>query len=237
MIKIKDINKSFGKKKVLIDINTEFSGGHVYALMGPNGSGKTTLLKIILGLVKPDSGNITVGGKSIEQDYSYRNKIGYMPQSSSFPENLTVKEVISMLKDLKGNYAETDEEFFKELQIENFLDSQINKLSGGMKQRLSCAAAFMFFPEIIILDEPTAGLDPVSTEIVRKKIKLEKEKGKLVIITTHIVSEAEEAADKIIYLLDGKICFQSSINGICNQTNNSKLSLALAQILKNVYYK
>ncbi|MCX7878144.1 MAG: ABC transporter ATP-binding protein [Ignavibacteria bacterium] len=233
MIRINAVNKSFGKKKVLSDITTELKKGYVYALMGPNGSGKTTLLKIILGLVRPDSGQVRVDERDISNDFSYRAKIGYMPQSSSFPENLTVAEVISMLKDLKGENSATDNELLDKLKIESFISTQVGKLSGGMKQRLSCAAAFLFSPEIIILDEPTAGLDPVSSEIVRARIKSEKQKGNLVLITTHVVTEAEETADIIIYLIDGRIYLENSVNGIYKEANTSSLTEALAEILKN----
>src|SRR3990172_11347344 len=214
LLAIQNLKKSFGKNIVLKGINLELNKGTVVAIMGPNGSGKTTLLKSILGLVKPDAGEIYVKNFHVNGNAEYRRHIGYMPQNSCFPENLRVKEVISMLKDVRGNHTSPtpltpspkergnlskgkvsngyDEELITKLNIEEFYNKQIGTLSGGMKQRVSSSVAFLFNQEIIILDEPTAGLDPVSTEIVKQKIIDEKNKGKLVIITSHVVSEVEE---------------------------------------------
>jgi Cu-processing system ATP-binding protein len=235
MIEIRNLYKNYGKKKVLTDINLELKYGNVYALMGPNGAGKTTLLKCLLGLVKPDKGTILVNSRNISEDYAYRNHIGYMPQFSSFPENLSVMEVIDMLKDLKGKKYNTDEELLNKLKIKDFHELPVSKLSGGMKQRLNCTVAFLFSPQIIILDEPTAGLDPVSADIVKTKILSEKNKGRLIIVTTHIIPEAEEISDYVVYMLDGKIQFRNSVKNLVDFTNNKRLGSAVASMLKNLY--
>ena len=233
MIKIKDLHKKFDKNEALKGVSLELEGGQVAAIMGPNGSGKTTLLKCLLGLVKPTSGEIFVKGMHLNGDPEYRRSIGYMPQYTCFPENLRVKEVMDMLKDIRGNHCVYDNELVEKLQLEKIYTKQIGTLSGGTKQRVNCAAAFLFSQEIIILDEPTAGLDPVSSEIVKSKILEEKEKGKLVIITSHIVSEVESLADRIIYMLEGNICFDNTKDELYKQTGMSSLNGAIAKLISS----
>jgi len=205
MINLKNINKSYGKFHVLKSINLNIEKGQIIALMEPNGSGKTTLLKCILGLVIANSGEIKVDDVSIKNNFEYRHKIGYMPQTAYFPENIKVKDVIQIIKEIRGEKSATDFELYHYYGIENFTDKKISSLSQGMKQKVSSALTFMFDSEILILDEPTAGLDPLSAEYMKLKIKKEKEKGKLIIITTHILNEVEELSDRMIYLLDGEV--------------------------------
>lgn len=231
LLAIKNLKKSFGKNPVLRGINLELNKGMIVAVMGPNGSGKTTLLKSILGLVKPDSGDIYVKDIHVNGNSEYRRYIGYMPQNPCFPENLRVKEVIAMLKDIWGNNTGYDEELIEKLNIEDFQNKQVGTLSGGTKQRVSSAAAFLFRQEIIILDEPTAGLDPVAAEIVKQKILDEKNKGKLVIITSHVISEVEELADRVVFLLDGNIHVDSSVNELISRTGGLNLNRAIAKIM------
>ncbi len=233
ILEIKNLKKSFGKNLALKGLDFELHKGSVVAIMGPNGSGKTTLLKSILGLVKPDTGEIHVKGIHINGNADYRRFIGYMPQNSCFPENLKVKEVFAMLKDVWGNPAEYDEELIDKLKIEEVYNSQIGTLSGGTKQRVSSAVAFMFNQEIIILDEPTAGLDPVSAEIVKQKIIDGKNRGKLIIITSHVVSEVEELAGRIIFLLEGRIHADNSVNELVELTGQNSLNKAIAELMIN----
>lgn len=232
MIKIKDLKKKFDKNEALKGVSLELGEGKVIAIMGPNGSGKTTLLKCILGLVKADSGSIYVNEFHVNGNSEYRKHIGYMPQYSCFPENLKVKEVMSMIKDIRGNHSTYDEELIGLLKVEEMNDKQIGSLSGGMKQRVSSAAAFLFGGEIIILDEPTTGLDPVSSEIVKNKIIAEKEKGKLVIITSHIVSEVESLADRIIYMLEGRIYFDNTKEELYRISGKENLNKAIAHLIE-----
>lgn len=232
MIKIKDLKKKFEKNEALKGVSLELGEGTVTAIMGPNGSGKTTMLKCILGLVKADSGEIYVNDCHVNGECEYRKHIGYMPQYSCFPENLKVKEVFNMIKDIRGNHCVYDEELLKSLKVEEMYDKQIGSLSGGMKQRVSSAAAFLFGGEIIILDEPTAGLDPVSSEIVKNKILEEKAKGKLVIITSHIVSEVESLADRIIYMLEGRIYYDNTKEELYKRTGKVNLNRAIAELIQ-----
>lgn len=225
MIKISNLNKSYGKLTALNNVCLTFKKGEIITLMGPNGSGKTTLLKSILGLVLPESGEIIVNDINIFKDYKYRELIGYMPQVAFFPENLKVKEVVAIIKDIRKK-NEYDNELMDEFKINDMLDKKISALSQGMKQRLSGALAFLFNNDIIILDEPTAGLDPASTEFMKNKILREKSKGKLIIITTHILNEVEELADRLIFMYEGNIKLEQEVDKVKIQNNGFKKSLS-----------
>ena len=232
MIQIKNLKKSFVKnQEILKGIDLELFKGSITAIMGPNGSGKTTLLKCVLELVKPTSGEIMVNGINTKNNCEYRRFIGYMPQTPRYPENLKVKELIAMLIDVKGNHCNYDEELVKELKLEEIFDKPIGTLSSGTKQRLSSAIAFLFDQEIIILDEPTAGLDPVSAEIVKNKIIKEKQKGKLIIITSHIISEVEVLADRVIFLLEGNVYADSTVEELKKITGEDNLNRAIAGLM------
>lgn len=231
MIRLIQIEKKFGKFEVLKGISFNVEPGKITAIVGPNGSGKTTIIKSILGLVKPDDGDILINEKSVLGDFLYRRDIGYMPQTTSFPENLTVKEVIRMICDLRNVKMNLNDYLINKLNLSAELGKQIKNLSGGNKQKVSALIALMFDPSIIILDEPTAGLDPVSSSHFKEIILDEKKKGKTIILTSHIMSEIEEMADHIIFLLEGKICFDGSVLSLLTYKGESKLEKAIANMM------
>lgn len=233
MIRIENVNKRFRKLQALNNINTEFSKGQVISLVGPNGSGKTTLIKTILGLVKPDSGNVYFDNTAIGEDVHYRKNIGYMPQIGRYPDNMKMGQVIQMIKDLRSKDHRVDEELYYKFKLDTMLDKPMKGLSGGTRQKVSAALAFMFDADVLILDEPTAGLDPVASEILKDKILVEKEKGKLILITSHILSDLEELTTDVLYLQDGKVIFDKPIDELYRITGETKLSKAIATLMKN----
>lgn len=173
MIQFENINKSFGKLQVLKDISVSFEQGQSVAILGPNGSGKTTLIKTLLGMVVPDSGSIFFERQSIKNAFLYRNQIGYMPQIGHYPPNLKIRQLIDMMIDIrnsKENNIELDEELIDEFKLKTVESKPLGTLSGGTTQKVSAALAFLFNPKVLILDEPTAGLDPLSSEILKAKI-------------------------------------------------------------------
>ena len=230
MITIEKLHKTFGKVKVLKELDLEINTGGIFAVLGPNGSGKTTLIKSILGMVIPDKGEIKINNKSILKTYQYRNSINYLPQIANFPANLTVIELLQMIKDIRSKVA--NENYLIEVfGLEPFLKQKLGNLSGGTRQKVNLVLTFMFDSEIIILDEPTTGLDPISLLRLKELIKDEKEKGKTILITSHIMSFVEEISDEIVFLLDGKIYFKGSIQELKEQTNQTDLEHAIANIL------
>lgn len=231
MITINGLKKKFGKLEVLRNIDISIKSGGVTALVGPNGSGKTTIIKSILGLVKPDQGNIIIKNETINGDCSYRKNIGYMPQLARYPDNLTVNEVIKMIKDLRNVKIDVESDLVKKFGLINELHKPIRTLSGGTRQKLSIVIAFMFDPEILILDEPTASLDPLSSSILKELIGTEKHNGKTILLTSHFMNEVEELADEIIFLLDGEIHYKGKVSALLKDKDELKLEKAVARII------
>ena len=232
MIKAENINKSFGKLKVLDNISYQFNRGECIALLGPNGCGKTTLIKTLLGMVVPDSGTIHFDGELILNKWQYRERIGYMPQIGRYPENMTISHVIEMMKDIRKNSnGKPDEELIGAFGLDKMLQKKMRTLSGGTTQKVSAGIAFMFNPDVLILDEPTAGLDPLSSEKLKQKIIREKENGKLVLITSHILSELDDLITEVIYMQEGKLLFHKKLADLKEETNEDKLSKAISKIM------
>ena len=233
MIEVKNIYKKFGKLEVLNNINLSFNKGECIALIGPNGCGKTTLIKSILGMVIPSKGDVLVGQKSILKKYKYRENIGYMPQIGRYPDYMTVGQIIEMIKKIRNSDQELDEDLLNAFGLEKIFGKHLRTLSGGTTQKVSATVAFLFNPEVLILDEPTAGLDPLASEILKEKIIKEKEKGKLILITSHLLSELDNMITQIIFIQEGKVHFHKTIDDLLESTNEQKISKAIAKILKS----
>ena len=232
MIELKNISKQFGKLQVLDTFSVHCRAGQCIVLVGPNGSGKTTLIKCILGMVMPASGEILFQEKTINRDWKYRKHIGYMPQIGRYPDNMTIFQVLDMMKDLrKSEGAFFDEELIQLFGIEKIGHKRMNTLSGGTRQKVSACLAFLFDARVLILDEPTAGLDPVSSEILKEKIRKEKEKGKLILITSHVLSEMDDLVTEVILMQEGKLIFHRSMESLRTATGEEKLARAIAKIL------
>lgn len=233
MIKIDKLNKVFGKHRVLKDITLNFEKGQGVALIGPNGSGKTTLIKVLLGLVSAYSGGVIFDGRSIKGQSDYRQQVGYMPQMSRFPDNMSVRQLFHMMKSLRSDVhgQDYDLELYKAFEIEAMASKRLEILSGGMKQKVSAALAFLFDPTVLILDEPTAGLDPVSNEILKEKLKRMIDRGKLVLVTSHILNDLDDITTHVAYLMDGEVRFYKSLDQLKNETAESRLNRIIAQVL------
>ena len=233
MIEIQHLSKQFGKLQVLKDINLTCEPGQCIALIGPNGCGKTTLIKCILGMVIPSSGSILFKHKNIARDFAYRHHIGYMPQKGRFPDNMTIGQVIEMIKNIRGKKEEQDEELIEAFSLNEIMDKKMRTLSGGTTQKVSASLAFLFKPEALILDEPTAGLDPIAAEILKEKIIAENKKGKLIFITSHMLSELDDLVTQVILMQDGGIRFHMPAALLKEQTKTLSLTKAITHILKH----
>lgn len=231
MISIQQLQKNYNRNIALRNLSIDLMPGQSVALIGPNGSGKSTLMKCILGQVFPQQGTITINGIDIKHHHQYRSSIGYMPQNINFPGNMKVHQLFTMMKDLRRQNA-VDEELVTAFSIERFSDKRLSSLSGGMAQKVNAALAFLFDPPLLILDEPTAGLDPLSSEILKSKIKKCKDQGKLILISSHILADLEEIATHVLYLMDGQVQFFKSMETLINETGTGNLSKALARIIE-----
>lgn len=232
MVTYQEIDKKFGSNVVLDNLNLAIQPGKIVAVLGPNGSGKTTMIKSLLGMKIPNKGAIFFNDADIRGQWKYRNNIDYLPQIANFPNNLKVTELFRMIKDLRGKTTK-DQELIEFLKLEPFLNEKLGNLSGGTKQKVNLVLTFMFDSELVILDEPTTGLDPISLIRLKELIKREKMKGKTILITSHIMNFVEEISDEIVFLLEGRIYFQGSISELKNSTGESDLETAIATILSN----
>jgi Cu-processing system ATP-binding protein len=231
MIDIAGLTKRFGALAVLQGVELGIRAGRVTAVVGPNGAGKTTLIKILLGLTKPDAGRVAIGGVAVNGDPGYRAGIGYMPQIARFPENLTAREVLRLLEDLRRPVAASDRELLELFGLGEHLDKKLRTLSGGTRQKVNAAAAFLFSPGLLVLDEPTAGLDPVSSGILKDKVRREREAGRTFLLTSHVMSELEELCDDVVFLLEGRVRFAGPMGELKCLTRQASLERAVAHVM------
>lgn len=226
-----NISKSFGKQEVLKNISVDFNTPGITAILGPNGSGKTTLMKSILGMVIPDEGDILLADKSIIGEWQYRHNIDYLPQIANFPENLRYAELLEMIKDLrKGPFR--DDRLNKLFGLESSLNKKMGQLSGGTKQKANIVLALMYENSFILLDEPSTGLDPLTHIAFKEFLNEEKASGKTILVTTHIMDFVEEMADRIVFLMDGNIYFDGTLQELNQNFKQDKLENTIAEILK-----
>lgn len=203
IIKIRNLNKNFKEKKVFNDFSLEVEENSVHALVGPNGSGKTSLLRILTELYKKNSGEVIVGGRYsmlLENDYLYEDKTGF--------ENIKLYGLYF------GFEAKNFEKYSDLLEITEDLNRKVSTYSKGMKRKLSLLIIILMNREIIFLDEVTSGVDPISRVEIRKLIKLLKDEGKTIIITSHDLSEIEKVADRVSMIKSGKLLFTKNISDI-----------------------
>jgi Cu-processing system ATP-binding protein len=232
MISVKQVEKKFNKLTALDRVSLDFQSGKSYALVGPNGSGKTTLIKSILGLVVPTAGDIFFDEKSIRHDWMYRNKIGYMPQIGRYPENMRIGQLFDMMKNIRKENQKVDEDLIDAFKLYKMYDKRMHALSGGTRQKVSAALAFLFHVPVYILDEPTAGLDPISVEILKEKIIHEKHLNKLLIVTSHILSDLDELTNNMVYMFEGKVHYDNTIEQLKDETKEARLSKALTTFIR-----
>ncbi len=232
MILIENLQKDFGSRTVLKDLDLQIPTGQATGIVGPNGSGKTTTIKTLLGLVKPTAGTVSINGASIEGQWDYRRKIGYMPQIARYPENMTIGELFDFIKEMRGSTTDRDKELLKYFELENEIDKRMRALSGGMRQKVGAILAMMFDPEILIFDEPTAGLDPKSSVLFKKLVHAEKEKGKTVLLTSHIMSEIEELTDHLIFIVEGNVRYDGPMHKLMERQQEQRLEGAVAKMME-----
>ena len=235
MIEIKNLTKKFNNFTALENLNLSFTNGKSIALIGPNGCGKTTLIKCILGLNVIETGDILVGGKSVKEDFRYRKDIGYMPQIGRYPENMTIEQTVNMIRETRNvKDADLDTELLDAFELTKIFGKKMGNLSGGTTQKVSAVLAFMFDPKIIILDEPTAGLDPLASEILKNKIIKERNRGKLIIITSHLLSELDDIVSDIVFMNEGRVIVQQSVEDLMTEYKSERISESIISILKEM---
>ena len=233
MLQAQRLSKSFGRLCALDALSVTIQRGQSVALIGPNGAGKTTFIKCVLGLVWPDAGELTLDGVSLLGNPAPRRHIGYMPQIGRFPDQLRVGQLFDMMREIRrGTHERTDEDLIRAFQIDRLAHKTARTLSGGSRQKVSACLAFLFDPAVLVLDEPTAGLDPVSVEILKEKVRTERDRGKLILLTSHILSDLDEIATDVLYLIDGRMQFCRPIAELKAESGETRLGRVVANLMR-----
>ncbi len=232
---VSGLRKQFGRLRVLEGFDLTLDAGQVTAVVGPNAAGKSTLIKCVLGLVRPDGGTIAVLGETIGTDPHYRRFIGYMPQAARYPDNLTGDEVLALLADLRGGQAPHDHALRASLGLTaETLARPVRTLSGGTRQKLGAVIALRHEAPVLILDEPTAGLDPLTSSHLKELVRQRAASGAAVLLTSHVMAEVEEMADLLVYLVDGRVRFSGSLDELRLRTGQRRVEHAIAHLMREV---
>jgi len=220
VIEVKNLVKKYGKQSAVDDISFDVYEGEVFGLLGENGAGKSTTLEIIEGLRRATSGNVKVLGLDSRRDQkTIKNKIGVQLQSSAYYNFLKLKEIIQLFCSFYGSDVDSMQ-LLRMVDLEEKANSYVNSLSGGQKQRFSIVASLVNDPEIVFLDEPTTGLDPLARRNLWHLISEIKQKGKTIVLTTHYMEEAEVLCDRIAIMEKGKILAMDDTHKLIEQSEN-----------------
>ena len=238
MLSIRNLNKFYaGNFQALKNINLEIRKGEIFALLGPNGAGKTTLINVVCGLVNPSEGKVLVDGYDIIKDFrTTRSLIGLVPQELATDAFETVWDTVSLSRGLFGKAPNRShiERTLKQLSLWDKKSSMIRTLSGGMKRRVMIAKALSHEPQVLFLDEPTAGVDVNLRKDMWKQVRLLKQSGVTIILTTHYLDEAEEMADRISVINKGEIIVTENKDDLMKKLGRKQLILDLKDPLKHV---
>lgn len=228
IIEIRNLNKHYGSKQVLKDINLEVHKGEIIGYIGPNGAGKSTTVKILLGLIEEYNGNIKIFGKDIrENSTDYKIKIGYVPESAEIYDNLTAREYLTFIGELYGmdyeKASEKGEKLMDLFGIKSLYDARINSFSKGMKQKVIIISSLLNDPDILFLDEPLSGIDANSVMVFKEVLSELVKQGKTVFYSSHIMEVVEKLSNRIILLKDGEIVADGTMEDLKNQLPEDSL--------------
>ena len=228
ILKIENLSRKFGRLQALDRVNLEIPEGRFFALLGPNGSGKSTLLKSILGSVPLEKeAQISLGGNVFAGSPEFKRDLVYMPQFPGFPSHVKVRELVDLIERLRGEKAVRKERLVQELGIANFWNRNFGELSGGMRQKINILQCLMFDFKIALLDEPTASLDPQISFYLKKILRELKNEGRTIVFTSHIMSEVEEMADRMVLLAEGRVYMQANPKEFIDASGATNLEEAL----------
>jgi len=224
-----DVSKSFGEVRAVDSLSVQVPTAGVYGFLGPNGAGKTTTLRMIMNIIKPDNGNISIfGNGSIEQA---RSRVGYMPEERGLYRKMTAKKILAFFGAIKGltadRIARQVPKWLDRVELGDWADKKVEELSRGMHQKLQFAVTVINEPELLILDEPFSGLDPLNQELLKDIIDRMRDEGKTVIFSTHVMHEAEKLCDSILLINKGKVILDGQLNRIRSQQSSGVVSVEL----------
>lgn len=228
-LQVKGISKKYANVQAVEDLSFEVKSGEIFGLLGPNGAGKTTSIRMILDIIKPDGGEISVLGGPMSEEKKAR--IGYLPEERGLYEDMTLMDTLVFLGQLKGlsrqSAASRAEEYLQEVELWDVHEQKIKALSRGMGQKAQFVAATMHEPDLIIIDEPFSGLDPVNTRIIKKLLHRMQERGAAIIMSTHQMQRVEEMCERILLIDHGKQMLYGSLNEIRSQFAGNAVEVSL----------
>jgi ABC-2 type transport system ATP-binding protein len=224
---LSDVCKSFGEIHAVHDLSVKVPVGSIYGFLGPNGAGKTTTLRMIMNIIRPDSGWLSLlAGRSVEQA---KNRIGYMPEERGLYRKMTVRKVLTYFGAIKGvtaaELARRVPEWLERVDLAEWADKKVEELSRGMHQKLQFVVTVINDPELLILDEPFSGLDPLNTDLLKSIILEMRQEGKTVIFSTHVMHEAEKLCDSILLINKGKVILDDRLAQIQLQQRSHAVSV------------
>lgn len=220
ILEIKGLTKDYGDVRAVDRLNLEIKKGEVFALLGPNGAGKTTTIKAILGAIFPTEGEIRINGFDvIKEGKKARKNIGYLPERVSFYDNLTAIQTMNFYAELRGAGKKECIELLRDVGLEGEMDKKVGNYSKGMLQRLGLAQAMIGNPSLLILDEPTGGLDPRGSWQIRQKIKELNENGTTIFLSSHLLGEVQEVSSRVAILNHGKLIAKDTLDNLGKKLN------------------
>jgi len=232
VIKTERLTKAYGEHRGIIELDLEVAEGEIFGFLGPNGAGKTTTMRVLLDLIRPTSGRAEVFGIETTVDpTAIHRRVGYLPGEFDLYDRLTGAQTIEYFGNLRGGI---DRDYVTRLIDMLDLDPsrRFREYSKGNKQKVGLIVALQHRPDLLILDEPTAGLDPLASEILKEKIQKEKNKGKLILITSHILSDFDELTTHVLYLQEGNIEFNGDMANLRKLTGEDKFGKAIASLMR-----
>lgn len=230
-IEFESVSKSFSEKTILEDISFSVNQGEIFGLLGPNGAGKTTLIRLLLDILRPDSGEIRVFGDFLSPDA--KNRIGYLPEERGLYKKTRLLDMLVYLAQLKGVPEKQAhlkaESLLKSLELDQHKNKKVEELSKGMQQKIQFLSAIIHEPELLILDEPFSGLDPVNTKTVMDRILGLRAAGKTIILSTHMMEQAQALCDRILMLNKGRRVLYGSVDDIRREHGKNSLIVEFAE--------
>lgn len=227
IVEVSRVTKSFNGNTVVSDISFSVGQGEIFGMVGPNGAGKTTTIRMLMDIIKPDSGEIKVLGETLNEDT--KNRIGYLPEERGLYRKITVSESLSYLAALKdmerGSARDRATELLKRVDMLQHKDKKIEQLSRGMGQIIQFIVTILHNPELVVLDEPFAGLDPVNTKLLKEFILELRSQGKSIILSTHMMNQVEELSDRILMINKGHVVLYGSLVEIKSRYQNNSIFL------------
>jgi len=230
VLEFEGVSKSFAEKNVIRDVSFSVEQGEIFGLLGPNGAGKTTLIRLLLDIIKPDSGEIRVFGGPLTADG--KNRIGYLPEERGLYRKTKLMDMLVYLAQLKNvpkKEAQTNAEvLLKSLELYEHRGKRVEELSKGMQQKIQFLSSILHIPQLIILDEPFSGLDPVSTKTIKARILEYRNEGRTVILSTHMMEQAQKLCDRILMLNKGQRVLYGTVAGIRKEHGKNSLFVEFA---------